>query len=76
MVKVSNRIGRAVKALRMFTSRLSSDRGGFFEIRLRAGEGFDSLAAFANHATLQTSQRLLTFRGETASWEERRKTIR
>ncbi len=28
MVKVSNRIGRAVKALRMFTSRLSSDRGG------------------------------------------------
>ena len=28
MVKVSNRIGRAVHALRMFTSRLSSDRGG------------------------------------------------
>lgn len=28
MVKISNRIGRAVKALRSFTSRLSSDRGG------------------------------------------------
>ncbi|WP_295240609.1 TadE/TadG family type IV pilus assembly protein [uncultured Brevundimonas sp.] len=28
MVKVSNRIGGAVQALRMFTSRLSSDRGG------------------------------------------------
>ena len=28
MVKVSNRIGRAVKTLRSFTSRLSSDCGG------------------------------------------------
>ncbi|ASE39453.1 pilus assembly protein [Brevundimonas vesicularis] len=28
MVKVSNRIGRALRALRTFTSRLSSDRGG------------------------------------------------
>lgn len=28
MVKVSNRISRALKALRIFTSRLSSDRGG------------------------------------------------
>lgn len=55
---------------------LSSDRGGFFELRLRAGESFGSLSAFANHVTLQTSQRLLTFRGETAAWEERRKTIR
>jgi hypothetical protein len=55
---------------------LSSDRGGFFEVRLRSGESFGSLSAFANHVTLQTSQRLLTFRGETAAWEERRKTIR
>jgi hypothetical protein len=55
---------------------LSSDRGGFFELRLRSGESFGSLSAFANHVTLQTSQRLLTFRGETAAWEERRKTIR
>jgi len=55
---------------------LSSDRGGFFEIRLRAGEAIESLSALAKHATLQTSQRLLTFRGETAAWEERRRTLR
>lgn len=55
---------------------LSSDRGGFFEVRLRSGEVVESIAAFARHATVSTSQRLLTFRGETASWEERRKALR
>jgi len=55
---------------------LSSDRGGFFEVRLRPSERIESLDALANHATLQTSDRLLIFRGETASWEERRRTIR
>jgi hypothetical protein len=55
---------------------LSSERGGFFEIRLRAGEQVESLSALAKHATLQTSQRLLVFRGETAAWEERRRTLR
>jgi len=55
---------------------LSADRGGFFDVRLRSGEKIESLSAFANHATLQTSQRLLVFRAETASWEERRRTLR
>ncbi|RIL06852.1 MAG: hypothetical protein DCC71_05130 [Proteobacteria bacterium] len=55
---------------------LSSDRGGFFEVRLRSGEKIESVTALANHGTLQTSQRLLTFRGATASWEERRRTLR
>ena len=55
---------------------LSSDRGGFFEVRLRSGEVVESIDAFARHATVSTSQRLLTFRGETASWEERRKSLR
>lgn len=55
---------------------LSSDRGGFFEVRLRSGETVESIDAFARHATVSTSQRLLTFRGETASWEERRKSLR
>ena len=50
---------------------LSADRGGFFDVRLRVGEHIDSLSAFANHATLTTSERLLTFRGGDASWEER-----
>ena len=54
---------------------LSPDRGGFFELRLRVGEQFQSLSAYANHATLQTSQRLLTFRGPDAAWEERRLPI-
>jgi hypothetical protein len=54
---------------------LSSDRGGFFELRLRVGEQFQSVSAFANHATLQTSQRLLIFRGPDAAWEERRLPI-
>jgi hypothetical protein len=55
---------------------LSSDRGGFFEVRLRSGEVVESIDAFARHATVSTSQRLLTFRGEAASWEERRKSLR
>ena len=55
---------------------LSSDRGGFFEVRLRSGESVESIEAFARHATINTSQRLLTFRGQTASWEERRKSLR
>ncbi len=54
---------------------LSADRGGFFETRLRVGEQFQSVSAFANHATLQTSQRLLIFRGPDAAWEERRLPI-
>ena len=54
---------------------LSADRGGFFDLRLRVGEQFQSLSAFANHATLQTSQRLLIFRGPDAAWEERRVPI-
>jgi hypothetical protein len=55
---------------------ISSDRGGFFEVRLRTSEKIESLDALANHATLQTSERLLVFRGASASWEERRRTIR
>ncbi len=55
---------------------LSSDRGGFFEVPIRPSERIESLDAVANLATLQTSDRLLIFRGETASWEERRRTIR
>jgi hypothetical protein len=55
---------------------MSSDRGGFFEVPLRPSERIESLDAVANVATLQTSDRLLIFRGETASWEERRRTIR
>jgi hypothetical protein len=55
---------------------LSSQRGGFFEMRLRSGETLESLSALANHASLQTSQRLLVFRGGSASWEERRRTLR
>ena len=51
---------------------LSSDRGGFFEVPIRLGEGIQSVTAFANHATLQTSQRLLIFRGPAATWEEKR----
>jgi hypothetical protein len=51
---------------------LSSDRGGFFEIPIRLGEQIQSVTAFANHATLQTSQRLLIFRGPAATWEEKR----
>jgi hypothetical protein len=54
---------------------LSADRGGFFELRLRLGEQFQSVSAYANHATLQTSQRLLIFRGPDAAWEERRLPI-
>jgi len=54
---------------------LSADRGGFFDVRLRVGEQFQSLSAYANHATLQTSQRLLIFRGPDATWEERRLPI-
>ncbi len=54
---------------------LSSARGGFFEVRLRVGEQFQSVSAFANHASLQTSQRLLIFRGPDAAWEERRLPI-
>jgi hypothetical protein len=54
---------------------LSADRGGFFEVRLRVGELFQSVSAYANHATLQTSQRLLIFRGPDAAWEERRLPI-
>lgn len=55
---------------------LSADRGGFFEVRLRTGELLESLTSLTNHATLQTSQRLLVFRAETATWEERRRTLR
>ena len=55
---------------------MSSDRGGFFEVPIRPGERIESLDALASVATLQTSDRLLIFRGETASWEERRRTIR
>ena len=51
---------------------LSAYRGGFFEVALRVGEAFHSVTAFANHATLQTSQRLLIFRSPDASWEEKR----
>jgi hypothetical protein len=51
---------------------LSSDRGGFFEVPIRLGEQIQSVTAFANHATLQTSQRLLIFRGPAATWEEKR----
>ena len=51
---------------------LSAQRGGFFEVSLRVGETFHSVTAFANHATLQTSQRLLIFRGPGATWEEKR----
>jgi len=51
---------------------LSADRGGFFEVPIRLGEQIQSLTAFANHATLQTSQRLLIFRGPAATWEEKR----
>lgn len=54
---------------------LSANRGGFFEVRLRVGEQFQSVSAYANHATLQTSQRLLIFRGPDAAWEERRLPI-
>jgi hypothetical protein len=54
---------------------LSVDRGGFFDVPLRVGEQFQSLSAYANHATLQTSQRLLIFRGPDAAWEERRLPI-
>jgi len=51
---------------------LSSDRGGFFAVQIRLGEHIQSVTAFANHATLQTSQRLLIFRGPSATWEEKR----
>jgi len=51
---------------------LSSDRGGFFEVPIRLGEQIQSVTAYANHATLQTSQRLLIFRGPAATWEEKR----
>lgn len=51
---------------------LSSDRGGFFEVPIRLGEQIQSVSAYANHATLQTSQRLLIFRGPAATWEEKR----
>jgi len=55
---------------------LSAERGGFFEVRLRTGETIESLTALTDHATLQTSDRLLIFRADTAAWEERRRTIR
>jgi hypothetical protein len=55
---------------------LSPYRGGFFDVRLRVGEAFHSVKAFANHATLQTSQRLLIFRSPDASWEEKRLPVR
>jgi hypothetical protein len=55
---------------------LSSERGGFFEVRLWLGEQIESLEAFADHVTLQTSQRLLVFRGPTAAWDETRLPVR
>jgi hypothetical protein len=55
---------------------LSAFRGGFFEAKVRLGEQILSVTAFANHATLNTSERLLVFRGEDATWEERRLPIR
>jgi hypothetical protein len=55
---------------------MSSQHGGFFEVPLRVGESLVSVSAYANHATLQTSQRLLIFRGSDASWEEKRLPIK
>lgn len=54
---------------------MSSQHGGFFEVPLRVGESITSATAYANHATLQTSARLLIFRGSDASWEEKRLPI-
>ncbi len=50
--------------------------GGFFPIDLRVGEDIESLSAAANLATLATSRRLLTFRANSGTWEERRLNLR
>ena len=54
---------------------LSADRGGFFDIPMLVTERIESLTAFANHATLQTSKRLLIFRGPTGAWEEQPREV-
>src|SRR3990172_8006270 len=50
--------------------------GGFFEVKLQTGEAFEALVAAANLATLTTSRRILIFRAETGSWEERQLDLR
>jgi hypothetical protein len=68
-----SRVGQNVAVV--VTSRLalglSPFVGGFFTARLDVGERIEALAAFADHATLTTSRRLLIFRSTTGSWEER-----
>jgi hypothetical protein len=55
---------------------LSPFRGGFFEVSLGLDEdGAASLVASGDVATLTTSERILTFRAATGSWEERRRGI-
>lgn len=55
---------------------VSAARGGFFEVRMRVGERITRLDALADTVTLQTSRRLLVFRGPSGSWEERRLPLR
>jgi hypothetical protein len=55
---------------------VSAARGGFFEVRIRLGERLAGLTALADTVTLQTSRRLLVFRGPSGSWEERRLPLR
>jgi len=51
---------------------LSPVRGGFFPATLHLNEQVVSLSVRANVATLRTSDRLLIFRANTGTWEERR----
>lgn len=50
---------------------LSPFKGGFFVAKLTLGERIEDVSAFADHATLTTSQRLLIFRATSGSFEER-----
>jgi hypothetical protein len=50
--------------------------GGFFPVDLRLSERIEDLAAAANLVTLTTSHRLLTFRANTGTWEERQLDLR
>ena len=71
---VSTNLAIAVTGRRAFG--LSPFKGGFFETDLRVGERLEGLDALSDVATLTTSRRLLTFRGRTGHWSERRLELR
>lgn len=55
---------------------LSAFAGGFFPTPIHLGDKIEALSAESNIATLTSNRRILIFRGNTGSWEERRRELR